>query len=243
MLEDVRTMKSEVGVVSFSNASEGVLRKLFKEYQLEFTPLMIRETYIYVWKNHKLAGRKEISIEELRRLFETDYFGLVQVTQAVLPVMRGQKSGRILNVASQSGLIAGAGTSAYNAVKFAVVGLTEALNLEMAPWGIEAMVVCPGPFRTDFRDASSAMRPGNLMPEYDGTPAHELLNYLDENNHTQSGDPAKAAAVVYKIATAERMPGRLALGSTCTAGYERFLKSQLEQLSSYRDLSGATDFD
>ena len=186
---------------------------------------------------------EEISIEELRRLFETDYFGLVQVTQAVLPVMRGQKSGRILNIASQSGLIAGAGTSAYNAVKFAVVGLTEALDQEMTPFGIEAMVVCPGPFRTDFRDSSSAMRPGNLMPEYDGTPAHDLLNYLDENNHTQSGDPAKAAAVVYKIATAERMPGRLALGSTCTAGYERFLKAQLEELSSYQDLSRATDFD
>ena len=65
VLEDVRSMKSEVGVVSFSGANEALLKKLFKEYQLEFTPLMRRETYIYVWEGHKLAGRKEISIEEL----------------------------------------------------------------------------------------------------------------------------------------------------------------------------------
>ncbi|WP_035765343.1 LysR family transcriptional regulator [Butyrivibrio sp. NC2002] len=65
VLEDVRKLKSEVGIVSFSGANEALMKKLFKEYQLEFTPLMIRETYIYVWKGHKLAGRKEISIEEL----------------------------------------------------------------------------------------------------------------------------------------------------------------------------------
>ncbi|MBQ9887147.1 MAG: LysR family transcriptional regulator [Lachnospiraceae bacterium] len=65
VLEDVRTLKSEVGIISFSGANEGVLKKLFKEYNLEFFPLMRRETYAYVWKNHKFAGRKEISLEEL----------------------------------------------------------------------------------------------------------------------------------------------------------------------------------
>ena len=65
VLEDVRTLKSEVGIISFSRASEDVIRKLFKSYQLEFVPLMRRETYIYVWKDHEFAGRKEISIEEL----------------------------------------------------------------------------------------------------------------------------------------------------------------------------------
>lgn len=66
VLEDVRSMKSEVGVVSFSGTNEGVIKKLFKEYQLEFVPLMRKETYCYVWKNHKFAGRKEISLEELK---------------------------------------------------------------------------------------------------------------------------------------------------------------------------------
>ncbi len=66
VLEDVKNLKSEVGIISFSNASEPVLRKLFKEYQLDFTPLMRRETYVYVWKDHKFAGRKEISLEELK---------------------------------------------------------------------------------------------------------------------------------------------------------------------------------
>ena len=68
VLEDVRTLKSEVGIISFSGASEGVIRKFFKEYQLDFIPLMRRETYVYVWKDHEFAGRKEISLEEL-----TDY--------------------------------------------------------------------------------------------------------------------------------------------------------------------------
>ena len=66
VLEDVRTMKSEVGIISFSGASERVIKKLFREYQLEFTPLMQRETYAYVWKDHKFAKRKNISIEELK---------------------------------------------------------------------------------------------------------------------------------------------------------------------------------
>ncbi|MCR5416920.1 MAG: LysR family transcriptional regulator [Pseudobutyrivibrio sp.] len=65
VLEDVRNLKSEVGIISYSGANEDVIKKLIKEYNLEFTPLMIRETYIYVWKNHELANRKEISIEEL----------------------------------------------------------------------------------------------------------------------------------------------------------------------------------
>jgi len=68
VLEDVRNLKSEVGVISFSGGNERVIRKLFKDYQLDFTPLMHRETYIYVWKDHELAGRKEVSIEELKHL-------------------------------------------------------------------------------------------------------------------------------------------------------------------------------
>ena len=66
VLEDVRSLKSEVGIISFSGSNEAVIKKLFRDYQLEFNPLMQRETYVYVWKDHKFAGRKEISIEEMR---------------------------------------------------------------------------------------------------------------------------------------------------------------------------------
>lgn len=186
---------------------------------------------------------EEITLGELQRLFATDYFGLVQVTQAVLPYMRANRSGRILNIASQAGLIAAPGSSAYNAAKFAVVGLSDSLGMELAPFGIQVTAVCPGPFRTDFRDASSAMRPRDPMPEYDGTPAHDTVKYIDENNHLQNGDPAKAAEAVYRIAVSDRMPGRLALGSACVAGYEEFLRSQLAELESYREMAAATDFE
>ena len=87
------------------------------------------------------------------------------------------------------------------------------------------------------------MRPRDPMPEYDGTPAHDTVKYIDENNHLQSGDPAKAAEAVYRIAVSDRMPRRLALGSACVAGYEEFLRSQLEELTSYREKAAATDFE
>ena len=108
--------------------------------------------------------------------------------------------------------------------------------------GIQVTAVCPGPFRTDFRDARSAMRPRDPMPEYDGTPAHDTVKYIDENNHLQSGDPAKAAEAVYRIAVSDRMPKRLALGSACVAGYREFLQSQLDELASYEEMAVATDF-
>ena len=74
------------------------------------------------------------------------------------------------------------------------------------------------------------------------TRAHDTVKYIDENNHLQSGDPAKAAEAVYRIAVSDRMPKRLALGSACVAGYEEFLRSQLAELESYREMAAATDF-
>lgn len=186
------------------------------------------------------AAFEEIEEDELRTLFETDYFGLVNVTKAVLPSMRAQKSGRILNISSQAGLVGGAGCSAYNAAKFAVVGLSQALNEEMAPWNIQVIAVCPGAFRTDFRDGSSMKYVRNPMPEYDGTPAHNVVQWLRDNNHKQPGDPVKAAAFVYREMMKDSVPRTLILGADCCNVVRKSLSQTLAEIDSYYEDTAKT---
>ena len=97
---------------------------------------------------------EEISDEELRNLMETNYFGVTNVMREVIPIMRQQKSGMILTVSSQAGAMGYLGSSAYCSSKYAVVGLSEALRMELAPFGIQVASILPGSFRTDFRDDS-----------------------------------------------------------------------------------------
>ena len=186
---------------------------------------------------------EEISDEELRALFETDYFGVVNVCRAVIPVMRKQKSGRIFNISSQAGIMGFNGGSAYCAAKFAVVGLSEALNHELNQFGIQVATVAPGAFRTDFRDASSMHFLNNPMPEYDGTPAHTMVEWLKENNHKQAGDPAKAAEFLYQIATGEVLPKILTIGQDCSDATLAHYKQIIEEIESYYDDSCRTAFE
>ena len=185
---------------------------------------------------------EEISDEELRTLFETDYFGVVNVIKAVLPIMRKQKSGRILNVSSQAGMMGMAGCTPYNAAKFAVVGLSEGLNEELKPWNIKAAAVCPGSFRTDFRDKSSLKTPAHTMPEYDGTAAHDVLKFLAENNHKQQGDPERAAKFIYDLVTGDEMPSHILIGKICCDAVKASLKRTINEIDSYYAESGNTDF-
>ena len=186
---------------------------------------------------------EEISDEELRTLFETDYFGVVNVCRAVIPIMRVQKSGRIFNISSQAGIMGFNGGSAYCAAKFAVVGLSAALNNELNQFGIEVSAVAPGAFRTDFRDASSMHFLNNPMSEYDGTPAHTMIDWLKENNHKQAGDPEKAAAFLYKIAAGESLPQILTIGQDCSDAALTHYKKIVEEIESYYDEACKTAFE
>ena len=186
---------------------------------------------------------EEISDAELRNLFETDYFGVVNVCRTVIPVMRKQRSGRIFNISSQAGIMGFNGGSAYCAAKFAVVGLSEALNNELNQFGIQAAAVAPGAFRTDFRDASSMHFLDNPMPEYDGTPAHTMIDWLKENNHKQIGDPDKAAQFLYKIADLESLPMIVTIGQDCTDAALKHYKQIISEIESYYDDSCKTAFE
>ena len=186
---------------------------------------------------------EEVTEQELRTLMETDYFGVVNVTKAVLPVMRGQNSGMILNVASQAGLTGYLGSSAYCSAKFAVVGLSLALRMELAPFGIQVSAVCPGSFRTDFRDSSSIVIAGNPMKEYDGTPVRDSAKFLTAHNHMQEGDPKKAARFLYEIVESGTLPGRILVGKKCCEDILNELTLQMNEIHGYIAASSQTEYD
>lgn len=186
---------------------------------------------------------EEASDSELRALFDTDYFGLVNVTKAVLPHMRAQGSGMILNVASQAGLMGFTGSSAYCSAKFAVVGLTQALVPELEPFGIKACVICPGSFRTDFRDPSSMHRPTEKLDAYEGTPVHAAARFLAENNHKQAGDPAKAAKLMADVVASGKLPKRLVIGGLACEQVREDLQAQITEIATYEAASSQTDFE
>lgn len=183
---------------------------------------------------------EETSEEEIRFLFETCFFGVFNVTKAVIPYMRKQESGRIINISSRSGIIGEAGCTPYNAVKFAVAGMSEGLNEELSDFGIQVMVVCPGGFRTDFRDSSSKKEPKNLMPEYEGKLGHRALVGTRVGNHKQAGDPKKAAALIWEFAHEYKMPVKLMLGQDCCDDVKAKLAIDAAEIEGYYMRSSAT---
>lgn len=203
-----------------------------------------RIDYLINNAGYGMAGSlEEFPDDAHHKLFETDYFGVVNVIKAVLPVMRAQRSGRILNISSLAGLVGVAGSTAYNAAKFAIVGLSESLNEELKPFNIQVVSVCPGPFRTDYRDSSSLVRSGTYIPDYDGTPGHDCLAWMTDNNHKQAGDPEKAAAFVYKVVTGTDVPLVLALGKQCSDMSREMLLRIVSDIDTYYDESCRTAFE
>lgn len=185
---------------------------------------------------------EEVSDESLRRLFETDYFGVVNVTRAVLPVMRRQGGGKILSVASQAGVMGFLGSSAYCSAKFAVVGLTQALRAELEPFGIQVSVICPGAFRTDFRDGSSMVFSDQRVADYEGSSVHKTTQFLKDHNHKQAGDPDKAAEFVRSLVLGESLPRRILVGKDCCVAVKDDLEQQIAEIGGYFDASSRTDF-
>ncbi|MES2350009.1 MAG: oxidoreductase [Pseudomonadota bacterium] len=159
-----------------------------------------------------LGAVEEANGEEIRALYETNVFGLLNVTRAVLPVMRKQGSGHIMNISSVGGYSAYAGWGVYSSTKFAVEGLSEAMSMELAPLGINVTVVEPGFFRTDFLDASSLVATRDRIADYAAT-VGAMRDFAEGANHQQPGDPLKLAGALLQLADSEKPPVRLQLGS------------------------------
>ena len=173
-------------------------------------------------------------------MFETNVFGLLRVTQAVLPQMRSQGSGHVLNLSSIGGLIATPGLGYYNATKFAVEAISEALTGELGPPGIRVTVVEPGPFRTDFLGRSGQMAEAQ-MDAYAKT-AGNARKYFADNDGKQLGDPAKAAAAMIAVVEASEPTKHLLLGRSAQERMEARVAQWQKDLAAGRETALGADF-
>lgn len=142
-----------------------------------------------------IGAIEEFSMAEIRQQFETNFFGAVALTKAVLPLMREQKSGHILAISSAAGFRATGGFGIYNASKFALEGFTEALAQEVSPFGIKVTIVQPGPFRTRFAGSSVKLAQQRLEA-YNTTPVAQMYQYISRIDGNQEGDPVKGALAI-----------------------------------------------
>lgn len=140
-----------------------------------------------------LGAVEEVSDAEVRSVFDVNVFGLLSVTRAVLPVLRRQGSGTVINISSSGGFVSHAGWGVYCATKFAVEALGEALRQEVAPLGVAVTTVEPGGFRTDFLDGSSLSTAKNVIDDYAGT-AGSTRQWAEATNHAQQGIPPRRPA-------------------------------------------------
>jgi NAD(P)-dependent dehydrogenase (short-subunit alcohol dehydrogenase family) len=189
-----------------------------------------------------LGAVEETSDKTARSVFDTNVFGLLNVTRAVLPVMRRRRRGHIINLSSIGGFRGVAGFGVYCSTKFAVEGLSEALQQELSGLGIKVTIVEPGYFRTDFLDGTSLHVEEQVIPDYDAT-AGAVRGAVPGLNHSQPGDPVKGAAAILEIVDSEKPPLRVQLGSDCAEAMDDKVAQLAEESRAWRDLSLSTDHD
>ena len=186
-----------------------------------------------------LGNFEELSTAQIEGLISTNLYGVIHVMRAVLPVMRKQRSGRIINISSLAGIMGFKHCGAYGAAKFAVEGLSLSVAEEVEQFGIRVVVVEPGFFRTDLLDAQNARYGASAIEDYaaEGS-AEDMWSGYDGK---QQGDPARLGDVFVKLAAMENPPRQFLAGSDALAAYRPVLEARLEELSAYEDLSRSTD--
>ncbi len=177
---------------------------------------------------------------EIRAQFDANVFGLFALTRAVLPAMRKQRRGHVINITSVAGLIGFASSGYYSASKHAVEGWSDSLALETAPLGIHVTCVEPGPFRTDWAGRSLHQTPSKL-PEYADTAAARM-KATSEYSGTQAGDPARAATAMIAITEHDNPPRHLVMGAWGYDAVTNKLKERLAQIEAWKQTSVDTDF-
>jgi NAD(P)-dependent dehydrogenase (short-subunit alcohol dehydrogenase family) len=186
-----------------------------------------------------VAAIEEGEEEAVRALFEVNFFGALALTRAVLPVMRRQGSGHIINNSSQAGIMANPGTGYYSASKYALEGLMEALQKEVAPLGIRVTSVQPGAFRTDWSGRSMQRSPV-VIDDY--VHVHERLDMIAAIDGKQPGDPVRAAQIFVDLYTMPDPPVQLVLGAGALATYRGKLAELRAGLDRLESLSTAADY-
>ncbi len=185
---------------------------------------------------------ENISPEQFRAQMETNFFGPLNVTRAVLPVMRKQRSGQVITVTSTAGLVGGEFTSAYAASKFALEGWMESLHPEVEPFGIQTMSVEPGFFRTELLvEGSSTIWPELQVEDYAEKTAGTIEAWKSMNGQ-QCGDPKKLADALVTISDADNLPLRFVAGADAMGAAEAQLAAVQSQIDANRDLSSTLSF-
>ncbi|MEO8760512.1 MAG: oxidoreductase [Bacteroidia bacterium] len=186
------------------------------------------------------AAIEESEDAAVRNMFEINFFGLSKMIQEVLPIMRAQKSGHILNIASIGGLVGFPAVGFYNATKFAVDGLSESLAKETAPLGIKVTIVAPSGFRTDWAGRSADNSP-IIIDDY-STTAGTNKNNIRGYSGSQPGDPVRAATAMIKAVESENPPLRLLLGQAALNGARAKLELLKKDFDTWADTTIGADF-
>ena len=187
------------------------------------------------------SGIEEADEADVRAMFEANFFGLAEMTRAVLPTMRAQRSGRIVNISSIGGLVAYPGVGYYNATKFAVEGFSEALAKEVAPLGLGVLIVEPGPFRTEWAGRSAKHSPREIL-DYAATVG---VNRRENQSGSgkQPGDPSRAAQAIIAAVLSPTPPRRLLLGRAALDAALEKMEGMREEFEAWRQTTIGADFD
>lgn len=179
---------------------------------------------------------------EVRKMYETNLFGPIALIKAVLPKMREQRSGYILNVTSIAAARSAIGSAYYASSKAALELLTNGLMQEVAPLGIRAMVVQPGAFNTRFSDTQSLQGTTNIINDYEEAISKRRPgNFV--NQHNQAGDPSKAGKVIVDVVNKGNLPQILTLGKDAVTIVKKALETKMEELDQWAEVSAACDYD
>ena len=186
------------------------------------------------------GAAEELTDEQINRIIATNLVAPIQLIRVVLPYLRAQGGGRIIQISSYGGQVAFPGNSMYHATKWGIEGFVESVAQEVAPFSIGMTLVEPGGARTEFRYGSAQV--AQLMPVYDQTPAHSFLKMLDPKTGLAPGDPARMAARIIESVDVEPAPLRMVLGSQALESTLATLRKRIEGFEAQTALAASTDF-
>ena len=227
------TFRAEVLDVTDTAAIRGVVERSFA--QLGRIDVVISNA------GYGLFGAaEEVTDEQVDHIVATNLVGSIQLIRAVLPHLRAQGGGRIIQISSYGGQVAFPGNSMYHATKWGIEGFVESVAQEIASFGIGMTIVEPGGARTEFRYGSAQV--AELMPIYDDTPAHSFLRMLDPKKGLAPGDPARMAARIIESVDVEPAPLRMVLGSQALETALTTLRKRIASFEAQTELAASTDF-
>jgi NAD(P)-dependent dehydrogenase (short-subunit alcohol dehydrogenase family) len=188
-----------------------------------------------------VAPFEQLRAERFKAVIDTNFYGVVNVTRAAIPIMRKQRSGCILQISSVGGRLAVPGSTPYHAAKWAVVGFTESLAQEVAPFGVRVCALEPGGMRTNWGSRAHQDVP-KLLPDYEPS-VGAIIKALASLWGNENSDPAKVAQVILRLAASDRLPAHLLLGSDAVQYAGQAEAARADDEEQWREVSVSTDFD